>query len=111
MYIQVVDSEESAASEGSPQPIAGTVQELKRQLGEATQRADNDLAVCPPADLAEAQAASHKLQQRCLQLEADMADLQARSQLPCMPRVSPDFCLVCVPCCTWVHAPAACQFV
>ncbi|KAL3140831.1 Suppressor of Sensor Kinase (SLN1) [Trebouxia sp. C0010 RCD-2024] len=80
----VLDSDESASSEGSPQPSTATLKELKRQLAEAEQRADNDLAAPLAADLAEARAASQKLQERCVQLEADIADLQARSQVPCM---------------------------
>ncbi|KAL3148099.1 Suppressor of Sensor Kinase (SLN1) [Trebouxia sp. C0009 RCD-2024] len=71
-------------------PVQQAISHMSRSscgetLGEALQRADNDLAAQLAVDLAEAQAASQKLQERCVQLEADMADLQARSQVPCMP--------------------------
>lgn len=88
MYMQVQDSDEAASSGGSPQPSTGTVEEMQRQLAGAKKQADSDLAVALAGLLEEAQEAAQKLQERCARLEADMAELQASSQMPCMPWVS-----------------------
>lgn len=109
VYVQVLDSDESASSEGSPQPSTATVQDLQMQLAEALQQADHDLATAQRQHkeaLAEAHAATQKLQQRCLQLQAGMADLQATSQVPCMPWVSPEHWLLHLGACRCSLPPA-----
>lgn len=69
------------------------MEELKRQLTQAKQQADSDLAV----QLDESRAAAQKLQERCARLEAEMAHLQASCQMPCMPWVSAGTALLLLP--------------